>query len=219
MTAVEQSTLPPAVILAGGLSRRMGTDKTSVLLGGRTLLAHVAARLRPQVASLALNAPPDLFEARGREEALATDLPLVPDTLAGRPGPLAGILAALRHARATAPFASHVLVAPVDSPFLPNDLVARLHAALTGAETIAVAHSLGAMHPVCGLWPVVLADDLESFLAEPDNRRVKAFLARHSTAAVDFPPITTAAGLLDPFLNVNTPGDLTQAHLFLETRS
>ena len=218
MTAVEQSTLPPAVILAGGLSRRMGTDKTSVLLGGRTLLAHVAARLRPQVASLALNAPPDFVEADLGEEG-ATDLPLVPDTLAGRPGPLAGILAALRHARATAPSASHVLVAPVDSPFLPNDLVARLHAALTGAETIAVAHSLGAMHPVCGLWPVVLADDLESFLAEPDNRRVKAFLARHSTAAVDFPPITTAAGLLDPFLNVNTPGDLAQAHLFLETRS
>jgi molybdopterin-guanine dinucleotide biosynthesis protein A len=218
MTAVEQNTLPPAVILAGGLSRRMGTDKTLAVLGGRTLLAHVAARLRPQVASLALNAPTDLVEARGGDEAVTDGLPLVPDTLSGRPGPLAGILAALHHARRTAPFASHVLIAPVDSPFLPHDLVSRLHAALTGAETISVARSLGALHPVCGLWPVVLADRLETFLAAPDNRRVKAFLAGQSTIEVDFPAITTAAGLLDPFLNVNTPEDLAKAHLFLETQ-
>lgn len=197
-----------ALILAGGLSRRMGRDKATVLLGQKTMIARVAERLSPQVASLAVNAiqPPDP----------ELSLPLVPDTIAGHAGPLAGILAGLKRTRTEYPAASHLLTVPADTPFLPADLADRLHAALGGTEEIALAASAGRSHPVVALWPLSIAADLEAWLADPANRRLQSFIARHAATVVDFPPIETAAGPLDPFFNVNTPDDLVAAERFLE---
>lgn len=202
---------PPALILAGGLSRRMGRDKRLAHLGGRPLLAHVLERLRPQVESLAINAPQPL--------EIDPALPLVPDTLPGRPGPLAGVLAGLRHAARTSPGASHLLTVPADTPFLPHDLVARLAAAADDPAGIVVAASRGRPHPVVALWPLSLVDDLEAWLRDPDNRRLQAFIARHPNRAVAFAGISTAIGDLDPFFNVNTPDDLATAERFLKARA
>ena len=198
----------PALILAGGLSRRMGRDKASADLAGKRMIVRVADRLGPQVDALAVNAP----------EGFAVDLglPLVPDTLGGRPGPLAGVLAGLRHALATMPEATHLLTAPADTPFLPPDLVARLEDALSATDQIVLAASAGQFHPVVALWPVSLAGDLEEWLADPGHRRLQAFIARHPSVAVDFPLLATPAGDLDPFFNVNTPDDLATAERFLE---
>jgi molybdenum cofactor guanylyltransferase len=198
----------PGVILAGGRSLRMGKDKAQVLLAGKTLLSHAIVCLSPQLSCLAVNAPAGFLPPE--------NLPLVPDTLPGQRGPLAGILAAMRYAKTRAPDASHVLSAPVDSPFLPKNLVQHLQQAIADGHEIAVAASRGAMHPVCGLWPVDLADALQAFLETPENPRVKTFLARHDTVEVDFADIQTAIGPLDPFLNVNTPDDLHTAHRYLE---
>ncbi|MCL6708129.1 molybdenum cofactor guanylyltransferase [Pseudomonas sp. R2.Fl] len=186
-----------AVILAGGLSRRMGADKAGISLAGRPLVAHVAERIAPQARRLMVNAP------------AGTDLPypLLPDTLPDRPGPLAGILAAMRHAESLG--AAKVLTVPVDTPFLPRDLAERLATASTG-DTIAVASSGGRIHPVAALWPAALASDLETWLAEPDHRRLTDFLARHPVVGVDF-----ALDPVDPFFNVNTPDDLARAETLL----
>jgi len=199
---------PPGVILAGGRSMRMGQDKAQVLLAGQTLLTHVITRLSPQLSSLAINAPAGFQPPE--------NLTLVPDTLPGHRGPLAGILAAMRYAKTLSPAASHVLSAPVDSPFLPENLVKRLQQAIDEGHEIAAAASRSAMHPVCGLWPVEIADALQSFLETPENPRVKTFLSRYDTVEVDFPDIATAIGPLDPFLNVNTPDELHTAHRYLE---
>lgn len=199
---------PPGVILAGGRSMRMGQDKAQVLLAGQTLLTHVITRLSPQLSSLAINAPAGFQPPES--------LPLVPDTLPGQRGPLAGILAAMRYAKTLAPAASHVLSAPVDSPFLPKNLVKRLQQAIDEGHDIAVAASRGAMHPVCCLWPVEIADALQDFLETPENPRVKTFLCHYDTVEVDFSDIATAIGPLDPFLNVNTPDELHTAHRYLE---
>jgi molybdenum cofactor guanylyltransferase len=199
---------PPAVILAGGLSRRMGRDKATVTLGGRSLLDHVVTRLLPQVSAVALNAHDTLSAPDG--------LPIVQDVVAGHRGPLAGILTAMRHGAGHHPHASHVLTVPIDSPFLPRDLVARLAEEAHANDAIAIAASADAMHPVCGLWPVSLADALQAFLDSPEEPRVKTFLEGHRTALVDFPLIETANGPLDPFLNVNTPDDLKKAETFLQ---
>ncbi|WP_137131291.1 molybdenum cofactor guanylyltransferase MobA [Rhizobium sp. FY34] len=200
--------IPPAVILAGGLSRRMGRDKAQIVLGGRSLLDHVIARIKPQVSTLALNAPLDHPVSQG--------LPLVPDSLPGRPGPLAGILAAMQHAARQVPQASHVLTVPIDSPFLPHNLVEKLAQSVTTDNVIAIATSQGAMHPVCGLWPISLASALQDFLDGPDEPRVKTFLSRHNTVLVAFADIDTPVGPLDPFLNLNTPEDLENARRFVE---
>ncbi|OAP42655.1 molybdenum cofactor guanylyltransferase [Sinorhizobium glycinis] len=207
--AADANRRPPAVILAGGRSSRMGRPKAAVVLGGQTMLARVVDRLSPQAASIAvnLNADPGI--------ALPSDHPVIADTIPGLPGPLAGVLAALHHASKTAPSASHVLTVPIDAPFFPAALAARLQGALLAGDEIAVAWSVGEMHPLFALWPVAIADDLEAWIRMDEKRRVRAFIARHPSVAVDFPITATKAGPLDPFFNVNTPQQLEEAEEWL----
>ena len=194
---------PPGLILAGGQSRRMGQDKALLAFSGSTLLAHIAARLRPQVSTLALNARSDF--------AAMHDLVRIPDSIPGRLGPLAGILAGLE-ARLD-PAATHLLAVPVDSPFFPTDLCSRLVDAVDGEEVIAVAASQGRDHPVFGLWPLALKEDLRHFVLNDERRSIRGFLDRHQTRIVEFE--ATAQGF-DPFFNVNTPEDFLRAQQILK---
>lgn len=198
----------PAIILAGGLSRRMGTDKALIRLGEMPLALHLAARLAPQVSTVSLNAPLD--------HALSGALPLIPDSKPDRPGPLAGVLAGLRaFARTPASPPTHILTTPCDTPFLPHDLVQRL-AEQADHETIVMAASAGRTHPVTALWPVTLADDLDQWLEQPSHRRVFDFIARHPAKTVDFPLHDGPFGPVDPFFNINTPEDLALASAILQ---
>lgn len=199
---------PPGLVLAGGLSRRMGADKALLPLAGTPMIERVLDRLRPQVSSVAVNA--------GAGFTVPAGAALVPDTIEGFAGPLAGVLAGLRHTRASHPSAAHLLTVPVDQPFIPADLARRLQEAAAGKTAVTVAASRGRMHPVAALWPVTLADDLEAWLSEPAHRRVTDFLARHAVVEVAFPAVETAIGPLDPFFNVNTPEDAARACAFLE---
>jgi molybdopterin-guanine dinucleotide biosynthesis protein A len=198
----------PCVILAGGLSRRMGTNKSLVRLGGRTLLEHIVERLSPQAGAMALNGDRDWHEPSG--------LRRVPDTFSEKLGPLAGILAAMRDTASHHPAATHVLTVPTDAPLLPADLMARLAAAVTSTRSIAVASSDGNLHPVVGLWPLALADNLEAWIVTDEKRRVRHFLQRHQAIEVDFPVVETPVGRFDPFLNLNTPEELAAAEKWLE---
>ncbi|WP_411037068.1 molybdenum cofactor guanylyltransferase MobA [Shinella sp. BYT-45] len=199
----------PGVILAGGLSSRMGQDKARIRLGGASLLDRAARRLRPQVCALAVNANgPVLFEAGG-------ELPVFADLDASRLGPLGGVLAALDYARRAHPRASHVATVPTDSPFFPADLVARLSRAVDTPERIAAARSPGGLHPVFALWPVALAGDLADWLAGGGALRVRSYLERHQAREVAFPMVETPRGALDPFFNINTPDDLDAAENWL----
>jgi molybdopterin-guanine dinucleotide biosynthesis protein A len=196
---------PPAVagiLLAGGQSRRMGGgDKCLLPLAGRPLLAHIVERVRPQVRALAIsaNGPPERFAAFG--------LPVVPDSVAGFPGPLAGILAGLDWAAAAAPSCPWLVSIPGDAPFLPRDLVMRLLAAVAGdAADLACASSGGRSHPVVGLWPLRLREALRAAVAGEGIRKVDRWTARYRLATVAF-----AAAPVDPFFNANEPADLAIA--------
>jgi molybdopterin-guanine dinucleotide biosynthesis protein A len=193
------------VVLAGGLARRMGGgDKPLRLLGGRPMLDHVLARFAPQVASMVLNAngDPARFAAHG--------LPVVPDGLPDHPGPLAGILAALDWAAQHRPGAAWVVSVPGDSPFIPADLVARLHAARAAAAVpLACARSGGQAHPPVGLWPVALRADLRAALLAGE-RKIDRWTARHGCAHADW-----ADTPVDPFFNANAPEDLAAAEALL----
>ncbi|MGV2052126.1 molybdenum cofactor guanylyltransferase MobA [Agrobacterium sp. 22-209-1] len=197
----------PGLVLAGGLSRRMGSNKAMVQLGDTPLISHVINRIARQVSDVTINA------ANGWAENFG--LPLLRDTLSGHAGPLAGILAGMRHFQHRESAISHFLTAPADSPFFPNDLVARLCEHLSD-DAIVIAASSGQLHPVFALWPVALADDLEDWLKNDENRRIRAYLARHVTIGVAFPPLETAKGSLDPFFNINTPDELALARSYLE---
>src|SRR3569832_2524801 len=142
----------PAVILAGGLARRMGGgDKPMRTIAGKTILDRAIARLKPQCDGLILNAngDPARFAAFG--------LTVVADDVPNFPGPLAGILAALDWTAANRPDIEWVLSAAGDCPFLPRDLVARLHEARARENAqLAVAASGGQTRAVIGLWRVAL---------------------------------------------------------------
>ncbi|GJD51446.1 Molybdenum cofactor guanylyltransferase [Methylobacterium crusticola] len=196
---------PPTlgVILAGGLSRRMGGgDKPLLRLGGRTLLERVVDRLGPQCsAGLILNANGD----PGRFRAFTGFV--VPDPVAGAPGPLAGVLAALDFCAAHHPDVPYVASAAGDTPFLPEDFVARLHAArLRDGVDLAVAASGGQLHFVNGLWSVALRHDLREALVERGLRRVGMWIARHQAAEAAWETVP-----VDPFLNLNTPDEFFAA--------
>jgi len=192
------------VLLAGGQSRRMGGgDKCLKLLGGRAILDRVIGRLGPQVGPLVLNANGD------PRRFAATGLAVVPDSVEGFAGPLAGVLAGLDWAAAQAPASRWIVTAATDVPFLPRDLVLRLLAAIETGADLACAASDGRSHPVIGLWPVALRDDLRRALGE-GVRKVDLWTARFRVATADF-----ASDPVDPFLNVNTPEDLAEAEMLL----
>jgi molybdopterin-guanine dinucleotide biosynthesis protein A len=198
------------VILAGGQSRRMGGgDKGLLDLAGRPMLAHVIDRLAPQVGRLVINANGDPTRFAG------LGLPVVADTVAGFAGPLAGVLAGMRWSAAHAPAARWIATAAGDAPLLPTDLVARcLEAVVDRPQAIALAQSAGELHPVIGLWPIELADDLQAELAA-GVRKVLHWTDRHGTVPVAFPSVPLAGVEIDPFFNANTPQELASLRAIL----
>ncbi|HEX7007662.1 MAG TPA: molybdenum cofactor guanylyltransferase MobA [Alphaproteobacteria bacterium] len=194
------------VLLAGGLSRRMGGgDKSLRLLGGKTILQRVIDRAKPQVATLVLNAngDPTRFADYG--------LPVAADVVEGHAGPLAGVLTGMEWAQAHAPEARWLASFATDAPFLPTNLVERLASAVAdqGAD-MACASSGGRAHPVFGFWPVALARDLRRAMVEEGVRKVDVWTARYRLATVDFPTEP-----IDPFFNTNRPEDLDEAERLL----
>ncbi len=190
------------LVLAGGLARRMGGgDKALLRIGGATILERVLERLSPQCSGIVLN-------ANGDPARFAfTHLPVVPDDVPDFAGPLAGVLAGLDWAAAHAPETEWIASVPGDCPFLPRDLVARLHDARNARKTrLACARSGDWRHPVVGLWPLALRADLRRALVEEHLRKIEMWMARHGVAIADWPDRP-----VDPFFNVNTPEDAAAA--------
>ncbi len=190
---------PFAIILAGGQATRMGGgDKATLPLGNRTVLHEVIDRIDPQVARVALNANGDA--TRFDEYAL----PVMPDTISGFVGPLAGVLTGMDWAAENG--ADHVVSVAADTPFFPCDLVPQLMLASEGSRSeLALAATPDGWQPTFGLWPVRLRDDLRSAL-NAGLRKVLAWTDQHDAARADFPVPQT-----HPFFNINTPEDLSMA--------
>jgi len=180
-----------ALILAGGQGSRLGgVDKAFVELGGRTLVAHLLGRLAPQVAPVGISANGDAsrFDDLG--------LKVLPDEHRGK-GPLAGVAAGLEWAAQIGVQA--LLTVPVDTPFIPHDLLNRL------APCPSVAVFEGRQHHLVALWPVAFLPALERFLSAPGAYKVRDALTLCSARQVWF------EGARDPFVNINTPADLVSA--------
>jgi molybdenum cofactor guanylyltransferase len=192
----------PGVVLAGGLARRMGGgDKPMRTIGGRTILDRVIERLAPQCNGLAINANGDPARFAG------FGLPVVMDSVEDFAGPLAGILAGLDWVAANRPGITWMLSAAGDCPFLPHDLVARLHRGrIEQNAQLVVAASGGQAHHTIGLWNVSLRGDLRHALVVDDCRAIHRWTARYRLATVDWLDVP-----LDPFFNANTAEDLTEA--------
>lgn len=191
---------PIGIILAGGQARRMGGgDKARLLLGGQSLLDRVCARLAPQVQTMALNANGDATRFAD------VSLPVVADSIPDFAGPLAGVLAGLDWAANQGEDA--IVTVAADTPFFPDDLVAKLTQSTQNGLALAAtpredSDKLG-LHPTFGLWPVALRDDLRQALAD-GTRKVLHWADRHGAGTAIWPDARA-------FFNVNTPEDLERA--------
>jgi molybdenum cofactor guanylyltransferase len=187
-----------------------GGDKALRVLGGQTMLGRVFERLRPQVGSIVLN-------ANGDPQRFAQfAVPVVADTVPDFAGPLAGVLAGMRWARNTVPNARWIVSAAADTPFFPTDLVPTfLRAADEHSERIVLAASDDGTHPVFGLWPIALADDLERAL-NAGTRKILAWTDTHDTVLAKFDGFQAGERNVDPFFNANRPEDLADAETILE---
>ena len=190
------------LVLAGGLARRMGGgDKALITIGGVTILARVLGLLRPACAEIILNANRDPARFAGY------GLAVIPDSVPDFAGPLAGILAGLDWAAVNRPDLAWVVSVPGDCPFLPHDLVLRLHEVRQKAGLpLACACSGDWRHPVVALWPVALREDLRHALVKEGLRKIEVWTAHHGVAIAQW-----AAKPVDPFFNVNTPEDAAEA--------
>ncbi|NQV98086.1 MAG: molybdenum cofactor guanylyltransferase MobA [Rhodospirillales bacterium] len=194
------------VLLAGGLSRRMGGgDKNLLQLAGQSILSRTIARVTPQVSTLILNANGDA----GRFASYG--LPVVGDVIDGFAGPLAGILTGLEWASANRPDCQWIATFPTDAPFLPENLVAKLMQAVAaeGAD-MACATSNNRTHPPIAVWPVRLKNELRQAMVDEDMRKIDLWTGRYSTAHVAFDDPD-----MDPFFNINRPENLDEAERYL----
>ncbi|MCW8891126.1 MAG: molybdenum cofactor guanylyltransferase [Sedimenticola sp.] len=194
MTNEPTSESITAVILAGGMARRMGgEDKGLVMLDGKPLIEHVLARIAPQAEAILINAN------RNAERYGAYGHPVISDSLHDFQGPLAGFLAAMHSVES-----DFIVTIPCDGPCLPADLIQRLYRAQqsAGAE-IAVAHDGHRMQPVYALISTQLEASLSTFLASGE-RKIDKWYGQHNTVTVDF------SDAPETFLNINTPEERDQ---------
>ncbi len=211
MDTVSQRNNVLGVVLAGGLSRRMGgKDKVSLVLSGRTLMAHVVDRVGAQVSEIVINASEDL--GRFRDFGLS----IVPDIsgngkVEGFGGPLVGILSALEWAAANRPGVTLIATFPTDTPLLPPDFVDRAELAVDAEKAeFACAVSGGRVHPVVALWPVELRHRLRHLVVDNGLRRVDRLLGQFHVARVEYPVVP-----VDPFFNINMPEDVAEGERLL----
>jgi molybdopterin-guanine dinucleotide biosynthesis protein A len=177
-----------------------GGDKWRIQIGRFTILDRVLDRLRSQCDNIVFNSNSD-------PAAAPQGLTVVADSVPDYPGPLAGILAGLDWAAQNAPGISWLVSMPGDCPFLPRDLVARLHQARSdGHATLACAESAGRRHPTVALWPIRLREDLRQAITTERMRAVHQWTARFPLAVAVWNDVP-----VDPFFNVNTRDDAAEA--------
>ena len=197
----------PGIILAGGLSRRMGGgDKGLLMLGETSIIERVIDKILPQVGSLAININGDSSRFPDYQ------LPIIPDSIKGYLGPLSGILAGMEWAFKNGN--RYIATVAADTPFLPDDFIKRLHAMVKSKNLnigIAASRILSGddvfIHPTFGIWEVALKDDLRDALAN-DTRKIMFWAKKFK---LDYYYFDTSDKLNDPFFNINTPDDLEEA--------
>jgi molybdopterin-guanine dinucleotide biosynthesis protein A len=213
MVAMTSDRSMVAVILAGGQGRRFGgTDKSFVTLAGKPLVQHVIERITPQIPEVVINTSgtPDRFQLLGL--TVVTDQPR--ETAAT--GPLVGLTSAFMALRQAGNLTSAVLSVPVDTPFLPSDLVARLADALgRGAAVVAYAASAIRDHPIIALWTPESRETACGVFRQQPEISLHGMMERMASVRVVFDDDSPA----DPFFNINTPDDLDRAERLMSGRA
>ena len=184
-----------AIILAGGMGRRMDSKNKGLLaLKGKLLISHVIDILAPQVENIIISANADI------EQYEKTGFPVITDNFTESLGPLAGITSALSLVET-----KYAVITPCDSPFIPKDFVARMVEVYEKNNAdVCIVNDGERLQPLCMFLRTELKSSLESAL-EQSQRKVFAWLKSVNTVEVDF------SGSPMSFININTLEDLQLA--------
>ncbi len=192
------ASFPPTLglVLADAPAATDAIDPALLRIGGAPVLDRVITRVRPQCSGLILATSGDAARLASLKR------PVVEGA-----GPLAGILAGLDWAAARMPDIEWMVSLSGAMPFLPDDLLGRLHAARDAARAaLVVASSAGKLHPFVSLWPVRHRDDLRRALIEEGVRDAEAYLWRE-----DALPVAWSAEPFDPFFAIGGLDDIPAA--------
>lgn len=202
-----------AVVLAGGLARRMGgVDKGLVQLAGKPMVQWALERVYPQVDHVVVNANRNMetYSVLGDAFDAEAGITVISDTYEGHPGPLAGLLAALQHFDKAANSETRVFMCPCDSPFLPHNMVERMsHAMDQNQARVAVAHDGTRQQPVFLMVDSACQTSLTEFLASGE-RKIDRWFSNERLVEVDFSDNPEA------FLNINTEEERLRVERDLE---
>jgi molybdopterin-guanine dinucleotide biosynthesis protein A len=182
-------------VLAGGRSRRMGTNKALLPLGGRRLVDRAIDLLAPHVEDLFVVGPPEAFPF--------LHVPVFPDEVR-QAGPLGGILTGLRHARF-----ENSLVLGVDLPFLTAEVLDRVLATVSSEADVTIPRYHDTQETLCGVYSRRCITPIEGMLMA-GHKAVLELLKRVRTRILEeefFQDLLAA----DPFFNINTREDYEEA--------
>jgi molybdopterin-guanine dinucleotide biosynthesis protein A len=193
------------VILAGGQGRRLGgVNKSFLRLAGKPLLEHVIDRIRPQVREIVINTSEDIAQFQPLGCKVVADQPRTSPAN----GPLVGLTTVFSVLAAVGDGASFILSVPVDTPFLPVDLVARLSAGLADGEaSVSFAARAGRDHPIIAIWTPEARDRLRELFDRQPEISLHRLMDEMGAARVVF----EENPFIDPFFNINTQADLESA--------
>ena len=195
----------PGVILAGGGARRLGGNgKAFIEISGTPLVELTIKSFTRQVNNLAINSrDPKSFSDFDFPEPCRLLMKMVDQDA------LAGISSAIKWAKTLKHPSTHVAIVPVDTPFLPTDLIQRMYLDLSISNAdIVMASSNDNIYPVIGLWSLSLDDHLDKSLYE-GIRKIDAFSSLFNVSIVDW-----SFNKIDPFFNINTKEDLALAEKY-----
>lgn len=191
------------IILSGGKSRRMKSDKSLKKINNIPLIDIIIEKSMKQLDYVFINSNKlENYNFRGM------NIDIVKDCIKGYLGPLAGILTGMKWLKKKNNNFTHLMSFPIDSPFFPNNLVSKFLIYKDKYEIIS-ANSENRNHPVFSLWHLKLEEELEIYIKN-GVRKIDEFTIKKKTKVVKFKNFG-----YDPFFNINTEEDLNIAESWI----
>ena len=182
-----------AIIIAGGKSSRMGSDKGLMLLNGKPLIGYIISALIPISSEILISTNNPAYEQFG--------FPLIPDEHSSI-GPIGGLQAAIKHSTS-----NQNLVVSCDTPFIASEILNKI--ATAGFDNCAFLDSEKQIHPLIGLYSKEIEKAIE-FQISKENYKMMDLLE-----LINCQLYTPSNQLLAKYpnltFNVNTPESFVEA--------
>mgnify|MGYP001246345703 CR=1 FL=1 len=194
------------VILAGGKSKRFGTDKSTIKLGNKTLIEHTISKIEKDFSEILIVVKDQVFQVEKK------NIFFIEDYIKGHLGPLVGVLSAMKWIKKNNKQYQWIATFPCDTPFFDTSIIEKYKSNINSNESLLYfIKSNQKRHNIFGLWSVKLMDILENDLVNNNFRKVEEWADKIGVKMIDI-----KSDKFDNFFNINTKTDLEEAKKLLE---